>query len=132
MRRCARSPTSASSALLSLALGFLASVRPFLGPLALALRRRCGHLAPGPRRMEIVRDRGALVVQDAALLDAGDDVSGDGHPAAAHGHVAVDDELPRLAGWEREALEEGQGLEPSGEDRLHVEAQHVVQARALE
>src|SRR5437870_7251141 len=46
--------------------------------------------------------------------------------------MSVHDELPRLSWGEGESLQECEGLEPPGEDGLHVEREHVVEGRALE
>src|SRR6266545_2868420 len=58
--------------------------------------------------------------------------AGNRHATSADRHVPVDDELPRLSGREREALEERHRLQPPGEDGLDVEREDVVEARALE
>jgi hypothetical protein len=83
-------------------------------------------------RMEIVRDRRSLVVQDGGFLLAADDVTGHGHAPSADGHMPVDDELPRLSRCEGEALEEGERLKSTREDRFDVEGEDVVEGRAVE
>src|SRR2546427_334849 len=93
---------------------------------------RCGRLSGLPDRMQVTRDRGALVVRDDVLLRAAHEDPGDRHAPSADGHVTVDDELPRLARREGDALEERESLETPREDRLHVEGEDVVQSRAVE
>jgi hypothetical protein len=46
--------------------------------------------------------------------------------------VAVDDELSCLAGREREALQESEGLQAPRQDRFDVQGEDVVQGRALQ
>src|SRR6266508_495250 len=95
-------------------------------------RRRRRRLAVLPHRMEVARARGPLVVRAYVLVRAAHEDAGNRHATSADRHVPVDDELPRLSGREREALEERHRLQPPGEDGLDVEREDVVEARALE
>src|SRR2546427_2807740 len=127
MRRCGRPPTSSRGPTSgSRRPRRTGGRRPRLGLRGGLRGRRSGTCG-----MEVVRDRGARVVHDPALLQAGDQVTGHRDAAGADRDVSVDDELPRLMRGECKPLHEGEGLEPPGEDRLHVEAEDVVEGRAL-
>src|SRR5436309_1600054 len=136
MRRCGRSPSVASSGLLT-----RSGWRPrrlgsrfVLGSLLRASRGRrwSRDLASLPDGVEVARDRGALVVRDAVLLRAAHEDSGDRHAASRDRDVTVDDELTRLTRCEGEALQEREGLESPREDRLDIEREDIVERRALE
>src|SRR5467141_1971872 len=135
MRRGGRSPTAASSGLLTRS--GCGPRRPgprfVLGSLLAAFRgRRSRDLAGLPDGVEVARYDGAFVVCDAVLLRAAHEDSGDRHAASRDRDVPVDDELTRLTRREGEALEERERLETPRQDRLDVEREDVVERRAFE
>src|SRR5467141_2082685 len=109
MRRCGRSPSAASSGLLT-----WSGCRPrrrgsrfVLGSFLAAFRgRRSRDLAGLPDGVEVARYDGAFVVCDAVLLRAAHEDSGDRHAASRDRDMPVHDELTRLTRREGEALEE--------------------------
>src|SRR6266571_358625 len=135
MRRCGRSPSAASSGLLtgSVCRPRRLGSRLVLGSLLAAFCGRRGRdLAGLPDGVEVARDYGAFVVRDAVLLRAAHEDSGDRHAPSRDRDVPVDDELTRLTRREGEALEERERLEAPRQDRLDVEREDVIERRAFE
>src|SRR5207244_13504858 len=77
-----------------------------VGPFLALGGRRPGDLALLADRMQVVRDRGPLVVRDPGFLRPADEDAGDRDPPASDRHMTMDNELPRLPRCEGEALEE--------------------------